>query len=157
MIPTCENEAEILLLFSVVIIIIRIIIKYDSVIYWDCTRFPCPTTEHKVKNEREVIQYTLSFLLDCYEKEVQLFATLCISLLASIIQFTEIFLFCLCGRVFPSDYGENLVLAPLPNQVPEGSSIPESDIPALDLMDDSDFVEHPSREKFLPKCRSNNR
>jgi len=75
-IPTCENEAEILLLFSVPIIILT---KYIIIIYWDCTWFPHPMVEHKFHTKNNVVLCALSLLLDSFEKEHQLFAEQCIS------------------------------------------------------------------------------
>jgi len=49
MIPTCEEEAEIFLLCSILIIII-ILIEYIIILYEDCMQFPSPIVEQKFNN-----------------------------------------------------------------------------------------------------------
>jgi len=110
---------------------------------------PCPMVEHKINNEYDVILCALYLLLDCFEMQEQLFATQCIWWLASIIQFTEIFVYYRHYKIFPSDYINNLVVTPIPDQVPEEILVPESDTPLLDLAIDPDIVVRYSHEKLL--------
>ena len=119
--------------FQVSIIIIITIIKYISSIYWDCTRFPRPMTERLFANNYDIIMCALSLLIRQFQKEENIFAAQCIRWLASIIQYMEILRFLLGYQTYPSEYIRNWIVTPLPNQDNEGTIIPVSDIPALDL------------------------
>jgi len=72
-------------------------------------RFPSPMVEHNFNNEYKVILFTLSALLDQFEKEDRFFAAQCIWRLASTIPLTEILIYFQHSKVFPSDYTKNLV------------------------------------------------
>jgi len=134
-IPTGEIDAEILLMFSVLIIIIIIIIKYISIIYQDCTQVPRPMDEHTFYNEYKVILHAFYSSLDRFKLEDQLFAAQWIWWLASIIQFTEIWIYYRYYKIFPSDCIKNCKITPL-NMVTE-SFVLDSDIPNIQL--DSDM------------------
>jgi len=75
-IPTCEEEAEILLSFQLLLLLFIFSILVLSIRI--CTRFPRLMTEHQSNNKYNVILCTLSLLLDQFEKEDQLFAAQCI-------------------------------------------------------------------------------
>jgi len=98
--------------------------------------FPRPMNELEFQNEWDIILFTLSLLLDRFEKEHQLFAAQCIWWLASVIQFTEIWIYYQHYKIFPSDYFKNPGITLL-DQPGEGTdTVPDSDIPELNL--DSD-------------------
>jgi len=134
--PTSMNntylraESEILLLFSVFIIII-IITMYISIICYNCMQFPHPLVGHKFDSEQVVILCVLYLLLDRYEKGDQLFAAQCIWWLPSIFQFTEILIYYRCYKIFPSDYIKDCVVSTL--EQPSEPYVPDSKISKLQL------------------------
>jgi len=104
----------------------------------------------------------LSFLLDRFEKEDQLFAAQCIWWLANIIQFTEILSYDRHYKVFPSNYVANLLVTPLQQDTAEKDLVKESNIPLLNLDNYStisenttDIAVHPTRSKLLPEDQIN--
>jgi len=108
---------------------------------------------HKLNNEYDVKLCALSLFLDQFQKEDKLFAAQCVWWLATVIQYTEILSYYQCHKISPSKYNFNLVVTPLPNQLPEESLILVTDSPGLVLDSDSDIEVHSSREKLLPKYR----
>jgi len=115
--PTCENKAEMLLLFSVLNIII--ITTYIMIIYQDYTWFPHPMVEHTSNNEYDIRMCAIFELLDRFETEEQLFAAQCICWLASIILFTEILIYNHHYQIFPSDYVIIFVVTPIQIKYPK--------------------------------------
>jgi len=118
---------------------------------------------HKWNNEYDVSLFTLSLMLEHFEKEDQLFAAQCIWWLASIILCTEILTYYWWYTIFPSNYIDNLVITPLPHQSGKGSLVPESDFPVLDIAmeisnnnSDQETTVHPARNKLLPGYRNTN-
>jgi len=89
---TCKEEADILLLISVLIIIITFI-EYIRIIFWDCLWFPSRLVEDMFDNEYDIVLFVLSSLREEYKKEDRLFAAQCIWWLAGIIQYTELWIF----------------------------------------------------------------
>jgi len=147
-IRTCKEETEILLLFSVLIIII-INITYIGNIHRDCTQFPLAMVEQKFNNEYDIIRWDVSLLLDRFERGNQVFAAQCIQLLASIFQFTKILIHYHNCKVFLSEYVDSLVVSPFSNPAMAGLLISESNIPVLHC-NDSDTEVHSGRSNLLP-------
>jgi len=61
-------------------------------------------------------------------------------------------------QIFPSDYIKNCVVTPLPDKSAIKDIIPEDEIPILNLEEEivsestrRNYIEHPSRKRFLPK------
>jgi len=113
--------------------------------------------KYKFNNEYEVILCALSLILDCLETEDQLFAAQWTWWLASIILFTEILIYYRQYKIFPSDYVQNCIATPLPDQSSKRVVMPDEDIPELDLVEEigiessgENHIEHLSRKKFLP-------
>jgi len=108
--------------------------------------------EQKFNNVYDVILCTLSVQLDRIEREDQLSAVECIWWLASIIQFMERLVYCRHYKIFPSDYIINCKVLQLPSILSEGSLIPQSDIPVVDINNDPDSEVCSSQWKLPPKC-----
>jgi len=85
--------------------------------------------EHKFHNEYGILLCTVSLVLDHFERDDQLFAAQCVWWLATIIRFTEILIYYLHYKVFPSEYVNDLGVSPLTNPGIAGSLIPASEIP----------------------------
>lgn len=149
-IPTCEEEAEILLVFSVLIIII---IQPVLVVthYWDCARFPHPLTIHTFHNDYDLIRRATSSLLDRLEKENKLVAAQCIWWLASIIQFMEILSYYRQYKIFQVKYQIRDCKVSLLDKDTAVPLIVQDDISEVDLDDGFDSSNtHPHRIQKLP-------
>jgi len=96
-------------------------------------------TEHKFHNEYDIILHMLSWFLDPFEKGDQLLSAQSIWWTASIIQFTEILIYYRDYTIFHSDFVKDLVVMPLPFQLPLKRIVPESEIPELDLAEEINF------------------
>jgi len=96
-------------------------------------RFPRPINDQKFNNEYDVILFTLSILLDRFEKEDQLFAPQCIWWLASLLQFMEILIYYWRYKVFLSDNMDNLEVTLLFSTTVIDPIVADSDIPYLDI------------------------
>ena len=68
-----------------------------------------------------------------FESENQLFGVQYTWWLVSIIQFTETLSYYCHYKIFPSDYGKNLVVMPLPKNEAPTPLIPESEIPVRSI------------------------
>jgi len=86
-------------------------------------QFPCPTLERKFKNDYDVWVCAVSLLLRRIATEDNIFAALCISRLASIIQYTEILKFHLQYNIFPSDCIRDCIVTPSLSQINEGTLV----------------------------------
>jgi len=93
--------------------------------------------EHKFDNKYDVILITLSLLLDRFEEEDQQFAAQCIWWLANIIPFTDIVIFYRHHTVFLSEVIKDCVVTTLLQRVCSQALVLESDIPALDMDQDT--------------------
>jgi len=124
-------------------------------------RFPHPMTEKTFSNDYNIIVYAFALLIRRFQKADNIFAAQCIWWLASIVQYTEILKFYFEYQVFPSEYVRDLVVTPLPVQSSQEEIFFEDNISELNLAEANieksskgNYIEHPSREKFLPKDTS---
>jgi len=118
--------------------------------------------KHKFNTKYYIILCAFSLLLDCFTKEEQLFAAQCVWWLASIIEFTDILTYHHHCKIFPLDYLNNVVVTPLPGCSNQRLSVPETNVPALDISTDTldnisnwDFRSHSSWNELLPNLRRN--
>jgi len=120
--------------------------------------------KHQFNNVHDVILCALFLLFHRFHNEDWLFAAHCILWLASKSQYTELLSNYQRYKIFPSAYIINCEITPLPNPESKGSSVPEPDIPELDLNTDSghpesnleigsDIEDHALQSKLLPKHR----
>ena len=115
--------------------------------------------ERKLTNDHDIIVYTLFLSIRWFQKEDNIFAAQCVWWLASIIQYTEILNYYVQYQTFPSEYVRDCILTPLPSCDNEGTIIPESDIPVLNLNRDSDIEEQLSEEELRidPRINTHNK
>jgi len=113
-------------------------------------------TEWKFTNDYDIVACAFTLLLPWFQQDDEHFAAHCIWWLASIIRYMEILKFHLEYNAYPSAYIKDCIVTPLLSQVDNGTTVPESDIPALDLDLNSD-TEEPIIPEAIRSSQPNNK
>jgi len=112
-------------------------------------------TKQKFTNDYDIITYAFVLLIPIFKKEDNIFVAQCIWWLASVIQYTGILQLYFDYQKFPSEYVRDCIVTPLPWLDDSGATIPDSNIPALDLHYNTDIEEQLSEEELPIESRIN--